>query len=250
MSTVPAASLVPSVATVDVSIVIPAYNEEANLPDVLERLRAVRPDLDVVVVDDGSTDGTAAIARAHGVVVLSLPFNLGIGGALRTGFRYAVRQDYDRAAQLDADGQHEPEALETLFAGLDRANLVIGSRFKGEGGYEVGATRRRAMRSLQALIRVLTRRRFTDTSSGFRAFDRPMLEHFAASYPTEYMESVEALLSAVYAGFVVEEVAVPMHQRAGGAASQADLKLAYHYIRVVVTLLTHAGRSPAAAGQP
>ena len=225
-------------------VIIPAYNEAASLPAVLDRLRTARPHDDVVVVDDGSTDETAAVARAHGVVVLSLPFNLGIGGALRTGFRYAVLHDYDRAAQLDADGQHEPEALDVLFAGLDRADLVIGSRFIDDNGYVVGGTRKRAMGMLQGLIRLLTRRRFTDTSSGFRAFNRPMLAHFSTTYPSEYMESVEALLNAIYAGFRVEEVSVPMHQRAGGQASQAHVKLAYHYLRVVVTLLSHAGKRP------
>ncbi|WP_426573001.1 glycosyltransferase family 2 protein [Aquihabitans sp. McL0605] len=230
-------------------VIIPAYNEAASLPAVLARLRASRPDDDVVVVDDGSTDATAAVAREQGVVVLSLPFNLGIGGALRTGFRYAVLHGYDRAAQLDADGQHEPEALDVLFAGLDQgADLVIGSRFIDEGGYEVGGTRKRAMRMLQGLIRLLTRRRFTDTSSGFRAFSRPMLGHFATTYPSEYMESVEALLNAVYGGYRVVEVSVPMHQRTGGQASQQHLKLAYHYLRLVVTLLTHAGRRPPVDG--
>src|ERR1700712_1442742 len=144
-------------------VIIPAYNEAASLPAVLTRLRAARPHDDVVVIDDGSTDATAAVGREQGVVVLSLPFNLGIGGALRTGFRYAVLHGYDRAAQLDADGQHEPEALDVLFAGLDDgADLVIGSRFLDVGDYEVGGTRKRAMGMLQGLIRLLTRRRFTD----------------------------------------------------------------------------------------
>lgn len=123
---------------------------------------------------------------------------------------------------------------------------MIGSRFAGPEGYEVSGTRRRAMRALQGLIRLLTGRRFTDTSSGFRAFSRPMLDHFATTYPTEYMESVEALLNAVYAGFRVEEVPVSMRQRDGGRPSTVRLKLAYHYVRLVVTLLTHAGRRPRA----
>ena len=204
---------------------MPALNEAATLPEVLDRLHREVPWADVVVVDDGSTDETAAVARAGGATVLSLPFNLGIGGALRTGFRYAVDHGYDRAVQVDADGQHDPGAIEKLFAALDDADLVIGSRFGGTGDYEVGRTRRGAMRLLQFTLRLLSGRTFTDTSSGFRAFNRPLLEYFSKSYPSEYMESVEALIGAYYAGFRIAEVPIEMHQRAGGAPSALRLKL-------------------------
>lgn len=232
-------------ATIRTLVIIPAYNEAESLPHVLASLTETRPDLDIVVVDDGSVDATASVARAAGVTVLSLPFNLGIGGALRTGFRYAVREGYDRAVQFDADGQHGIAALPTVLDGLDEADLVIGSRFAvGSGTYQVSSARGLAMRSLQGLIRLLTGRRFSDTSSGLRGFSAPMLDFFARNYPTEYMESVEALLSALYGNFVVVEVPVTMHQREAGQASQARLKLAYHYIRVTVTLVAHAGRRP------
>jgi glycosyltransferase involved in cell wall biosynthesis len=184
------------------------------------------------------------VGRAGGATVLSLPYNLGIGGALRTGFRYAVDHDYDRAVQVDADGQHDPGAIEKLFAALDDADLVIGSRFGGAGEYEVGRARRGAMRVLQFTLRLLSGRTFTDTSSGFRAFSRPLLEYFAKTYPSEYMESVEALIGAYYAGFRIAEVPTEMHQRAGGAPSALRLKLVYHYVRVIVTILIGAGRRP------
>ncbi len=196
----------------------------------------------MVVVDDGSTDATAEVARAGGAVVLSLPFNLGIGGALRTGFRYAVEQGYQRAVQLDADGQHDPAAISVLLAALDDADLVIGSRFGGHASYEVGRTRRRAMRLLEFTLRVLSGRTFTDTSSGFRAFGRPVLEFFARTYPSEYMESVEALLAATYEGFRIVEVPIQMHERAGGTPSNIRIKLAYHYVRLMVSLVTNASR--------
>ena len=232
-------------AIIRTRVIIPAYNEAASLPRVLADLATRRPDLDVVVIDDGSRDATTQVARDAGVTVLPLPFNLGIGGALRTGFRYAVDHGYDRAVQFDGDGQHDVEALPAVLGGLDRADLVIGSRFAaGSGTYDVGSTRGSAMRVLQWLIRLLTGRRFSDTSSGLRAFSRPMLVHFSRSYPTEYMESVEALLSALYGGFEVVEVPVTMHQREAGEASQANLKLAYHYVRVIVNLLAHVGRRP------
>jgi glycosyltransferase involved in cell wall biosynthesis len=221
-------------------VVIPAYNEEESLPGVLKDLAEQTPDYDVVVVSDGSTDGTADVARAAGVHLLVLPYNLGIGGALRTGFAFAVRGGYARAVQFDADGQHDPLAVQTLLDGIDRgADMVIGSRF-AEGGavtYDVSGTRRLAMKVLRWLVGMLVGQRFTDTSSGFRAFSRPMLEYFAASYPVEYMDSVEALVQACNAGYQVEEVPVNMRGRVGGAPSTRRIRLVYYYVRLLVVLV-------------
>jgi glycosyltransferase involved in cell wall biosynthesis len=225
----------------DLLFVIPAFNEEDSLPAVLKELREQVPDADVLVVSDGSVDRTAEVAREAGVLVAELPFNLGIGGALRTGFTYAVRGGYQRAVQFDADGQHDPLQVEVLLAGLDAgADMVVGSRF-AEGGavtYPVSAARRLAMRFLQLLVRVSAGERFTDTSSGFRAFSRPMLEYFSRTYPVEYMDSVEALVMACNAGFTVTEAAVNMRGRTGGAPSTRRLKLIYYYVRLVIVILT------------
>jgi glycosyltransferase involved in cell wall biosynthesis len=225
-------------------VIIPAYNEEAALAGVLAELAEQVPDIDVLVVDDGSTDRTAEVARAAGVAVARLPFNLGIGGALRTGFRYAVRRGYERAVQFDADGQHDAAEIPRLLAALDGgADLVIGSRFADGGSpYEVGRVRRLAMRLLHLGVRALSGRRFSDTSSGFRAFSRRMLEHFAAHYPVDYMDSVEALLIACAAGMRVEEVPVRMRVRAAGAPSNRSFKLVYHYLRLLVVMASSAGR--------
>lgn len=218
-------------------VVIPAFNESAALPGTIADLRAQHPELDVVVVDDGSADDTAAVARGLGVEVLPLPFNLGIGGALRCGFKYAVRHGYDRALQFDADGQHLASEIETLLAPLDDgADLVVGVRFGGTGDYRVGRSRRIAMGVLRVLTRWLTGRRFADTSSGFRAFSRPMLERFAEDYPLEYMDSVEALVLAVRGGFDVREVPTTMRSRVAGAPSNRRFRLAYHYLRLLVVL--------------
>jgi glycosyltransferase involved in cell wall biosynthesis len=226
-------------------VIIPAFNEELALPKVLDELTALDR-YDVVVVDDGSSDATARVARRPGVVVLSLPFNLGIGGALRCGFRYAVAEGYQRAVQLDADGQHEPDELETLLAPIERGmDLAIGSRFADQTHeYDVGTTRRRAMGVLRVVVRLLSGRSFTDTSSGFRAFSRPMLEFFAENYPSEYMESVEALLLALNEGFRVEEVPTRMQARTDGEASTLRFRLVYHYLRVVLMLVVQARRRP------
>jgi glycosyltransferase involved in cell wall biosynthesis len=224
-------------------VILPALNEEAALSGVLRELAVTCPQLDVLVVDDGSTDRTAEVARAEGVPVAILPFNLGVGGALQTGFRYAVAHGYGRAIQFDADGQHDPSQVPALLAALDEgADLVIGSRFAApEAGseYDVGRLRGGAMGVLRLAVRLLSGRRFTDTSSGFRAFSAPLLEFYAAEYPNEYLgDTVEALLLACQAGFRVVEVPVSMRVRAAGTPSTQNLKLIYHYLRALLSLMS------------
>ncbi|MBA3653233.1 MAG: glycosyltransferase family 2 protein [Actinobacteria bacterium] len=234
-------------------IVIPAFNEQESLPAVLDELRRTLPDCDALVVDDGSADSTAAVARRHGAVVASLPFNLGIGGALRTGFRYAVLHGYDRVVQLDADGQHDPAEVKLLTATLDDGvDMAIGSRFTArESTYDVGRVRFGAMRLLRLAVLVLSGQRFTDTSSGFRAFSAPLVRFFADTYPQEYMESVEALLLACYEGFKVVEVPVLMRQRSAGVPSARNIRLLYHYLRLLIVMVTTAplrSKRPRATG--
>jgi len=220
--------------------ILPALNEEATLPEVLADLCRCWPQIDVLVVDDGSTDDTAAVARRLGARVVVLPFNLGIGAALQTGFRYAVQHGYTRAVQIDADGQHDPTQIAALLDALDEgADLVIGSRFaEAAAGYEVSPLRGGAMRLLRTSIRVLTGQRFTDASSGFRGFSAPLLALYARHYPTEYMESAEALMMACQLGFRIVEVPVRMRVRAGGSPSNRHVKLAYHYLRVMVAIFS------------
>lgn len=226
-------------------MLIPAFNEEEAIAATLAELGSQRPDLDVLVVSDGSTDKTAALARAAGAAVVELPFNLGIGGALQTGFRYAVRRGYVRAVQFDADGQHDPREIATLESALDDgAELVIGNRF-GDGGdeasvleYRVGPVRRSAMHVLRFAVNVLSGARFRDTSSGFRAFNAPVLEFFARSYPVEFMDSTEALLLASQAGFRVTEVPTRMRPRAAGRPSNRNVRLVYHYLRLLVVIVS------------
>jgi glycosyltransferase involved in cell wall biosynthesis len=229
-------------------VIIPALNEESALGGVIRELRAWSPDVHILVVDDGSTDSTVAVARAAGVKVAPLVFNLGVGGALQTGFRYAVRHGFTRAIQFDGDGQHDASEIPGLLAGLDGgADLVIGSRFArasasasgpAPGDYEVGRIRGGAMRGLQLAVRVLGGRPFTDASSGFRAFSAPLLDFFAQRYPNEFLgDTAEALLLACRAGFDVVEVPVRMRPRAGGTPSNGRVKLAYHYVRVLVSMI-------------
>ncbi len=228
-------------------VVIPAYNESEALPSVLAELSVQGEDL--VVVDDGSEDGTAAVARSVGVACIRLPFNMGIGAALRAGFRYAIEHGYDRAVQFDGDGQHRADQIPLLLAALDEgADLAIGNRF-GTGDYRVEPSRRLAMALLSVGVRVLCRRSFRDTSSGFRAVTRPLLAGFAIDYPVEYLDSVEALVAACRAGYRVVEVPVMMNQRVGGVASTRRIRLVYHYARLVVALIGGSRRTlpPASA---
>ncbi len=226
-------------------MILPALNEEEALNGVLKELARDCPQLDVLVVDDGSTDATAEVARAEGVPVAVLPFNLGVGGALQTGFRYAVAHGYERAVQFDADGQHDPTQVPALLAAVEAgADLVIGSRFAApEAGSEYGVGRFRggAMAILRVAVRLLSGRTFTDTSSGFRAFSAPLLAFYAANYPNEYLgDTVEALLLACQAGFAVVEVPVSMRVRAAGTPSTQNVALAYHYVRALVSMLSRA----------
>lgn len=226
-------------------VVMPAFREEAAIGSTLDALLAVRDrlGLDIVVIDDGSDDATGRVARERGVPVVRLPVNLGIGAALRAGFRYAVEHGYRRVVQFDADGQHRPDEIAALLAVLDEgAHLVVGDRFAA-GDYRVGYARRVAMAGLRLGVGLLTRRRFRDTSSGFRGIAEPLLSAFAAHYPTEYMDSVEALVAACRAGYDVREVPVHMDERAAGAASTQRMRLAYHYLRVLVALVGSSRRS-------
>ena len=208
-----------------VLVVVPAWNEEASDGAVVSRLRA--HGYDVAVVDDGSGDGTGPRARAAGAAVLPLPVNLGVGGALRCGFRYAVDHGYDVAVQCDADGQHPPDQLTRVLEtqAATGAHLVIGSRFAGESaGMSVGGHRRLAMRLLARIASRAAGRSITDPSSGLRAIARPLLDEFARSYPVHYLgDTFEAIVVAGRAGYRIEEVAVTMAPRQAGQSSARPL---------------------------
>jgi len=226
-------------------VVVPAYQEEQALPGTLKELRDVVPELDVLVVDDGSRDATAKVAAAAtDVTVARLPFNLGVGAAVRTGLRYAVDNGYHRVVVVDADGQHDPATISTLLRALDEgADMVIGSRFRDGSSFAVGRTRGRAMKSLHRVVRWQTGQSFTDTTSGFRAFDAPVVAMLARDYPVEYLaDTVEVLLMVCRAGYKVVEVPVAMRTRAGGQPSTRHLQLAYNYLRLMIGILASASR--------
>ena len=226
-------------------IIMPALNEEESLPATLKELREIVDDHDVLVIDDGSTDATAEVARRAGALAAPLPFTVGVGGAVRVGLHYAQRNGYDRAVVIDADGQHDPAGITALLDALDHgADMAVGSRFAaGTTEYPVGRIRRQAMRFLATIVRFLTGQRFSDVTSGFRAFDRPVIELLARDYPVEYLaDTVEALLIVRYAGFRVDEVPISMRPRAAGMPSTRRIKLVINYLRLLIGILGSASR--------
>jgi glycosyltransferase involved in cell wall biosynthesis len=193
----------------------------------------------VVVVDDASTDGTGEVAREHGAIVLRLPFNVGIGGAVQTGFKYALDGGYDLALRLDGDGQHDPAELSKLIEPIDRgeADLVIGSRFVDETGtYRPPFARRLGIRMFARLVSLLGGQRVTDTTSGFIALDRIGIELFAREYPHDYPE-VEATLVALRSGLRLVQVQVDMRERETGTSSITFVRSLYYMVKVMLALL-------------
>ncbi len=227
----------PAPADARILVVIPAWNEAGVIGSTIAEVRAARPDVDLLVVDDGSGDGTAEIAEAAGALVARLPYNLGVGGAMRTGYRYALREGYDVVVQIDADGQHDPDYLTALVEGLESSDVVVGARFAGEGTYEAKGPRRWAMWLLAKVLSRLAGVRLTDVTSGFRAANRRAVAVFADHYPAEYLgDTVESLVIALRVGCTVDQLPVEMRPRTVGQASQSPLKATVYLARAVVAL--------------
>lgn len=226
--------------TPSVLIIIPAWNEESTLLTVVGEVRSILPHADILVVNDGSTDRTSRIARAAGARVLDLPVNLGVGGAMRAGYRFAQRQGYDRTVQLDADGQHDPSAVADLFAPIaaGEADVVIGARFAGVGSYPVGVVRRLTMWTLSTVLSRVSGTRLTDTTSGFKACNRRAILRFAADYPAEYLgDTIESLVIAARSGLRIQQVGVQMRPRAGGQPSHGPFRSGVFLVRALLAML-------------
>ncbi|WP_425956312.1 glycosyltransferase family 2 protein [Xylanimonas sp. McL0601] len=234
-------------------VVVPAWNEEATITAVIHEIASAVPSADVLVVNDGSTDRTAEVAKAAGATVLDLPLNLGVGGAMRAGFKYAARAGYELAVQIDADGQHDPSHVPLLWETMqrERADIVIGARFAGEGDYEVRGPRKWAMGVLARVLSRVSRTRLTDTTSGFKLMNARAVKVFASNYPAEYLgDTVEALVIASRAHLAVRQVGVTMRPRAGGAPSHNPWKAAVFLLRAFFALLISLSRPSAPLPEP
>ncbi len=226
--------------------VIPAYNEAENLPHVVADIRACAPHWDIAVVDDGSRDDTSAVARGLGVILLRLPVNLGIGGAVQTGLIYGHRHGYDVCLQVDGDGQHDPAESVRLIEVLREqdADLAIGSRFLHGTGFQSTFARRVGIRILRAALHALTGEPITDPTSGQRALGRRALALLAADYPQEYPEP-EVVYILRRHGLRVVEVPVTMRARRAGRSSIRVVHSVLYMLKVLVAILIHASRAPA-----
>jgi glycosyltransferase involved in cell wall biosynthesis len=222
---------------VRILVIVPAYNEQENIAGVIRDLKDNFPAGDIVVVNDGSADSTSDIAERAGVKVIDLPYNLGIGGAMQTGFLYAVREDYDAAIQFDGDGQHTAEEIPKVLAPYlkDGADLVVGSRFLSEGGYTSSIQRRLGSKILSFIVSLLVGRRITDTTSGFRLYGKKAIRFFSAFYPVDYPE-VEAIILAHKKGLKIEEVPAEITARKFGRSSITVPRAVYYMVKVLLAI--------------
>lgn len=219
-------------------VVIPALNEEGSIANVIHEVHAAVPGTRCLVVDDGSTDRTAEAAREAGAEVASLPFNIGVGGAMRLGFTFALANGYTNVVQVDADGQHDPASIKSLVKALDEADLVLGARFAGDGDYDVRGPRRWAMRILASVLSRIAKTKLTDTTSGFKASGPKAVRLFAEHYPAEYLgDTIEALVIAARAGCVVTQVPVTMRARTAGVPSHNPFRAAAYLARASLALV-------------
>lgn len=219
-------------------VLIPCYNEEANIVKTVERLRELCPGVDYLVINDCSTDRSAALLKENGYEYLDLPVNLGIGGGIQCGYVYAASNGYDVTVQMDGDGQHDPAYLMNIVEPVlnGELDMCIGSRFIRHEGFQTSFMRRVGIRFLSAMIFVLCGQRLLDVTSGFRATGPAMTEYFAQNYAADYPEP-ESNLAACLAGFRVGEVPVIMRERQGGVSSISSFKSAYYMIKVSLSLI-------------
>lgn len=223
-----------------VLILIPAYNESESIEQVVDGLAEHYPQYDYLVINDCSQDETLRILTQRQYRYISLPINLGIGGAMQSGYLYAVQHGYDIAVQLDGDGQHDPAYIKRLLEPIEagEADLVIGSRFLEKSGFQTSFFRRLGIAIIRGVIRLCCGVKVTDTTSGFRACSKRLTNFFSENYAQDYPEP-EAIVSAALNGFQVQEVSVNMNERAGGVSSINAKRSVYYMIKVPLALIIH-----------
>jgi glycosyltransferase involved in cell wall biosynthesis len=224
-------------------IIIPAYNESENIVGTVEDIKKNAPDFDYVVINDCSTDNTLQILKEHGYNYVSLPINLGIGGAVQTGYKYAEKYGYDIAVQVDGDGQHDPAFLAKMADYLEERDLdmVIGSRFIDKEGFQSSFMRRVGIVYFTGLIKLLTGKTITDPTSGLRLAGKKVIKLFAENYPKDYPEP-ETAVTAINHGMKIEEIPVIMRARQGGVSSITMKKSVYYMVKVTIAIIIEALR--------
>lgn len=219
-------------------VIIPAYNEEASIVSVIEKIKEDCPDIDYVVINDCSKDSTVDVLNKANACYVNLPLNLGIGGGVQTGYKYALMNGYDIAVQIDGDGQHDTAYLKDVIAPIEKgqADIVIGSRFINKEGFQSSGMRRMGINFLSALIRWCCGTKVLDVTSGFRAVNRTYIEEYAKSYPVDYPEP-EAIVKASLHGAQIMEVPVVMKERESGTSSISPLKSIYYMVKVSLAIV-------------
>ncbi len=221
----------------NVAVIIPAYNEAGLIASTIKGIRKFT-DADIIVVSDGSTDNTVNEARAAGALAIELPFNLGYGAALQTGFKYALRRGYEFAIQMDADGQHDPSSIKTLIDPVvnDEFDVAIGSRFSGGGGYRAPFVRRMGMYFFGFITSIITGRKITDPTSGFQALNKKVMEFYASeAYPVDYPDA-DVIIMLHRKGFRFKEVPVVMHNAAKRSMHGGVVKPVYYIFKMLLSI--------------
>lgn len=219
-------------------VIIPAYNEEDNIVHTVEAIMKYAPEFDYIVVNDCSTDATRSICEENGYNLLNLAVNLGIGGAVQTGYKYAEENDYDYAIQVDGDGQHDPRCLNEMLAYINsnKVDMVIGSRFINKEGFQSSGIRRAGIKYFTWLIQLLTGVKITDPTSGLRLINKPVIGMFAKDYPKDYPEP-ESIVAVLKKNKTVKELPVIMNERVGGVSSISPFNSIYYMIKVTIAIL-------------
>jgi hypothetical protein len=225
--------------------IIPAYNEEGSVGKVIEGIRTHLSQADILIVNDGSTDLTSGIGKSKGVIVLDLPFNLGIGGAMQAGYKYAHENDYEIAVQVDADGQHDPKEIQKLLDALEvgKLDVAIGSRFLVGSEYKGSFMRRVGIAIFSGVISTIVRQRVTDPTSGFRASNRKAIQLFASDYPQDYPEP-EVVILLHQCHLKMGEVSVKMNERYSGESSITKIRSVYYMVKVLLAIFVDCFKRP------